>query len=70
MMNESQEQDKRPQNGKRWTLAALVALVVVVLIFQAVWRQRSPDAVEGQKLIWVQVIHGDGTVKDFDLNTT
>ena len=47
MMNESQEQDKRPQNGKRWTLAALVALVVVVLIFQAVWRQRSPDAVEG-----------------------
>lgn len=70
MMNESQEQDKRPQNGKRWTLAALVALVVVVLIFQAVWRQRSPDAVEGQKLIWVQVVHGDGTVKDFDLNTT
>ena len=25
---------------------------------------------EGQKLIWVQVVHGDGTVKDFDLNTT
>ena len=64
---ERQERDKRPLN--RWTLAALVALVVVALLFQTIWKQRNPAPEAGRKLLWVQVIHGDGSVKDFDLNT-
>ena len=68
-MNENEEKDKHPRSLNRWTLAALVALVVVVLLFQTLWKQRSPAPEAGRKLLWVQVIHGDGSVKDFDLNT-
>lgn len=69
-MNDNQEKDKRPLGMNRWSLAAVVALVVAILALQMVWRQNNPVAEEGRKLLWVQVIHGDGSIADFDLNTT
>ena len=69
-MNDNQEKDKRPLGMNRWSLAAVVALVVAILALQMVWRQNNPVAEEGRKLLWVQVNHGDGSIADFDLNTT
>ena len=32
-------------------------------------RPEHKPLVSAQKLIWVQVLHGDGSIRDFDLNT-
>ena len=69
-MNDNQEKDKRPLGMNRRSLAAVVALVVVILALQMIWKQKCPTTQEGNKLLWVQVIHGDGSITDFDLNTT
>ena len=67
-MDEQKQKDTRSAN--RGMLAAVIGLVVVVLIVRTVWNQKNPAPDEAQKLIWVQVIHKDGSTRDFDLTTT
>ncbi len=49
---------------------AVTALVVVVAIMLGVYTSQRPEAVEGQKTITVDVIHGDEEVKTFEVTTT
>ena len=49
-------------------LAAVLLLVLVaVLIF--VWKSNAPKAEAGGKALTIQVIHGDGSQKDFAFRT-
>ncbi len=66
---DEQKQPGSAQNTNRWSLVAVIALVVVVLAVRTAWKGDSPTTETAQKLIWVQVLHGDGSIRDFDLNT-
>lgn len=56
-----------PKNKK--ALAALLGLVVVAAILLGAWYMTRTPPVEGGKRITVQVVHGDGTTKDFPIAT-
>lgn len=63
------EQKKAFSNKKLLAGVVCVALLAVVLF--AVWRLNGPhtQAVAGAKAVTVQVIHKDGSSKDFELHT-
>ena len=54
-------------NKKIWIAAAVLAVVIAALFF--VWRAAAPQGSAGGKQLTVQVVHGDGSSKDFQLNT-
>ena len=54
---------------KRKTLLAVVILVIVAAALVLVWRLTAPMGETGAKTVTVQVVHGDGTAKDFTLET-
>ena len=54
---------------KRKTLLAVVILVIVAAALVLVWRLTAPTGETGAKTVTVQVVHGDGTAKDFTLET-
>lgn len=55
--------------GNKKALIAVIVLAVVAIVLLAVWRFASPQAVAGGKQITVQVVHGDGSTRDFPLKT-
>lgn len=55
--------------SKKGVLIALAALVLVLVAVLAVYFSSRPDSVAGGKQITVQVVHGDGSKKDFPLTT-
>ncbi len=57
------------RTSKKGPLIALAVLVVVLAAALAVYFSSRPAAVPGGKHITVQVIHGDGSTKDFSVNT-
>lgn len=63
------EQEKATPNKKLIIGVVCVALLAVVMF--VVWRLNGPQtqAVPGAKAVTVQVIHKDGSSKDFQLNT-
>ena len=44
-------------------------LVVLLIVFGAVWYASRPAAQEGSKTITVEVVHGDGIAKGFTYHT-
>ncbi len=52
------------------TIIALVALIAIIAIFFGVYSSQKQEAVEGQKTITVDVIHGDESVKTMEVTTT
>lgn len=56
-------------NMNKKVLIAAVCLVVAAAALFLVWRVASPKGVVGDKQLTVQVIHGDGSGKDFHLDT-
>ena len=56
-------------NRSRGPIIALIALIAAVGIFLALWLARRPETAEGAKTLAVQVVHGDGSVKDFEIRT-
>ena len=54
---------------KKKILLAVVALAVVAAALVLVWRLTAPTGETGAKTVTVQVIHSDGTSKDFTVET-
>ena len=50
-------------------ILAVVALVVVVAVFVGVYVMTRPETAKGAKEITVEVVHGDGSEKEFVYNT-
>ncbi len=61
-------QGKSQGSNKKIGIAA-VCLAVVIVVLLLVWRVASPKGTAGDKQITVEVVHGDGSSKDFDLKT-
>ena len=51
------------------TILAVAALAVLIVIAAACWLAFSPETVEGSKAITVDITHGDGTTKTFQIST-
>ena len=49
-------------------IGAAVFCALAVLLF-VIWNQNRPAAVEGDKSVTVEVVHGDGTEKTFQYQT-
>ena len=60
---------ERSQGSNRKILIAAVCLAVVAAVLFLVWRIAIPKGGTGDKHLTVQVIHGDGSSKDFSLDT-
>ena len=59
----------KAQGENRKILIAAVCLIAVAAVLLLVWRAASPKGVVGDKHLTVQVVHGDGGSKDFQLDT-
>lgn len=57
------------KKSKKGLVIALIAAVVVLIAALAIYSATRPDASSGVKNITVQVVHGDGSTKDFKLDT-
>lgn len=57
------------QGSNRKILIAAVCLAAAAAVLLLVWRGVSPKGAAGGKQLTVQVVHGDGSSKDFTLNT-
>ena len=55
--------------SKKKSLIAGVVLAVMVLVALFCWKSFAPQAVEGDKTITVEVVHGDGSTKEFTIHT-
>ena len=51
------------------TIAAVIALIVLVAVAVFCWLAFSPDAVAGGKTITVDVTHKDGTTNTYEITT-
>lgn len=54
---------KMKKNGK--LVAAIVAVVVLIAAFAAIWYFTRPDVNDGTKTITVEVVYKDGSTKNF-----
>ena len=57
------------KKSKKALIIAAVCLAVAAAALFAVWRLTAPKGTEGSKTVTVQVIHKDGSSKDFSLHT-
>lgn len=57
------------KQSKKGLIIALVALVVVLAAALTLYFTTRPDTTQGAKTVVVQVVHKDGTAKDFELHT-
>jgi len=61
--------DKQSHGGNRKLLIAAVCLLAAAAVLLAVWRLAAPKGSAGAKSILVQVVHKDGSSRDFPLHT-
>lgn len=59
--------EQKKNSKKVWI--ALVCLAAAAAIFLLVWRLASPGTTTGGKQVTVEVVHGDGSSRSFDLST-
>lgn len=57
------------RGGNKRAVIAAVCLLAAAAVLLAVWRFATPKGAAGGKSITVQVVHGDGSAKDFPLTT-
>lgn len=55
--------------SKKNSLIAGIVLAVMVLAALLCWKSFAPQAVEGDKTITVEVVHSDGSSKEFTIHT-
>ena len=55
--------------SKKKSVVAGLVLAVMVLAALFAWKSFAPQAVEGDKTITVEVVHGDGSEKSFTIST-
>ena len=61
--------EKKQDGHRRSALWAALALAAAVLALLAVWRLLAPRGAAGEKHLTVEVVHGDGSVREFALDT-
>lgn len=54
-------------NGK--VIIAAAALILAVAVLLLVWRFQTPKGQAGSKTVVVEVVHKDGSTRDFELKT-
>ena len=59
--------EKKQDGHRRSALWAALALAAAVLALLAVWRLLAPRGAAGEKHLTVEVVHGDGSVREFAL---
>lgn len=59
--------EKKSSNKK--VIIGVVCVVLLAAVMFLVWRLNKPQTVEGAKTVAVQVVHKDGSTKDFTLHT-
>lgn len=57
------------KTSKKSLVIAAVCLIVCALVLLAVWWMNRPETSQGSKAVTVQVVHKDGSSKDFPLRT-
>ena len=55
--------------GNRKTLFAVAALAVIAALMLGLWHFTRPQAQAGDKTVVVEVVHGDGSSKEFTCRT-
>lgn len=60
--------EEKKKNGKALVIAAVCLAACALLLFGAWWVNR-PETAAGSKAVTVQVVHKDGSSKDFSLQT-
>ena len=55
--------------SKKKSLIAGIVLAVMVLAALLCWKSFAPQAVEGDKTITVEVVHGDGSIGEYTIHT-
>ncbi len=72
-LTETGEKRVRPMkenaNRSRGPVIALLVLAAAAGLCLAFWLARRPEANEGAKVLAVQVVHGDGSMRDFAIRT-
>lgn len=61
--------NKKAERGNRNLIIAAAALVLVVVALLLVWRLQTPKGQVGSKTVVVEVVHADGSTRDFKLKT-
>lgn len=59
----------KAKGGNRTVVIAAIVLAIVVAALLLVWRTMGPQSAAGGKTVTVQVVHEDGSSRDFTLNT-
>lgn len=69
--NEKEEGDTMTEKASRsrGPILALIVLLAVVGVCLTLWLARRPETAEGTKTLSIQVVHGDGSAKDFEFRT-
>ena len=57
------------RGGNKRAVIAAACLLAAAAVLLAVWRLAMPKGAAGGKSITVQVVHGDGSTRDFPLTT-
>jgi len=55
--------------GRKQAVIAVLCLAAVAIALLLVWRTLTPKGEAGTKTVYVQVLHGDGSARDFTLKT-
>lgn len=61
--------EKSKSGHLKQTIIALVCLAAAAAVLLAVWRALAPRGEAGAKTVAVQVVHGDGSTREFTLDT-
>lgn len=58
------------QNKKKWgPVAALAVLLIVIAVCFGLYQAARPQAAQGAKTVTIEVVHGDGSAREFTLQT-
>ena len=60
---------EKKQGGSKQAVIALICLAVAAAALLLVWRALAPKGEAGDKTVSIQVVHADGSTKDFTLDT-
>lgn len=61
--------NNKAEKGSKKIIIAVAALAVVAVILLLVWKLQAPTGQAGNKTVVVEVVHGDGSNREFELKT-
>ena len=61
--------NNQAENGNKKIIIAVAALIAVAAVLLLVWKLQAPKGQAGSKTVVVEVVHGDGSNREFSLKT-